>query len=72
MEHHQDGSNTLIGFMFTMIFNLLAIIANAWNVSETILHVLQAAAYAGAITSATITALNYFEIKWNPFKKRKK
>jgi len=72
MQQHNDNSGTVFGFILTICFNLFAFISNTWDIPEKVLHCFQLLAYTGAGVSATVTVLNYFDIKWKPFKKKKK
>jgi hypothetical protein len=72
MEHHSSsGDSSLLGFILTLIQVVAGISVGTWDIPDNVIHVLQCGAFCGAIASGLVTVLNYFGIKWKPFKKKK-
>lgn len=81
MSYSQDqipGVHPAISFIITFICLLFSrfmpelFILMHYHIPPLFIEAFQSFAYCGTGIIGIIAALNYFGIKWNPFKKRKK
>lgn len=71
MDYQPGHSNPIIGFVISAATFVAGMSAPSWDISPGVVHLFQCGAFSAAMITGLITTLNYFEIKWNPFKKKK-
>lgn len=80
MSHSNDpipGLHPAVGFVITVTMYLLSQTAGvminiySWSIPPILMQIGQYFAWSCMGITALITVLNYLEIKWNPFKKKK-
>jgi hypothetical protein len=80
MSHTHDqipGLHPVVSMIISASFVWLSVAAphlvgaNEWRIPGGLMDCFQIAAWSGAAGTFIIAALNYFGVKWSPFKKKK-